>query len=115
MNQKINLDGYEDSYWAGSAIDRKSTSGCCFSMGSVMISWLSRKQFRVGLSTTKVEYVVACSTSCEAVRMRKVLSDLLDLYMLRLVMKHRVLRQLHTTLVVAIYTSSIQLKIKQIR
>ena len=31
-NQKINLEGYVDSYWAGSAIDRKSTSGCCFSM-----------------------------------------------------------------------------------
>ena len=32
-NQKINLEGYVDSDWAGSAIDRKSTSGCCFSMG----------------------------------------------------------------------------------
>ena len=38
-----------------------------------------------------------------------------DLDMLRIVMEHRVLRQLHTTLVVAIYTSSIQLEIKQIR
>ena len=35
-----------------------------------------------------------------------------DLDMLQLVMEHRVLRQLHTTLVVAIYTSSIQLEIK---
>ena len=34
------------------------------------------------------------------------------LNILRLVMKHRVLRKLHTTLVVAIYTSSIQFKIK---
>ena len=25
VNKKINLEGYEDSYWAGSAIDRKST------------------------------------------------------------------------------------------
>ena len=38
-NQKINLEGYVDSYiWAGSAIDRKSTPGCCFSMGSGVIS-----------------------------------------------------------------------------
>ena len=42
-NQKINLEGYFDSYWAGSVIDRKSTLGCCFSMGSVVISWFSRK------------------------------------------------------------------------
>ena len=32
-NQKINLEGYVDSDWEGSAIDRKSTLGCCFSMG----------------------------------------------------------------------------------
>ena len=37
---------------------------------------------------------------------------ILDLDMLRLVMEHQVLQQLHTTLVVAIYTSSIQLEIK---
>ena len=42
-NQKINLEGYVDLDWAGSAIDRKSTSGCCFSMGSCVISWFSRK------------------------------------------------------------------------
>ena len=39
---------------------------------------------------------------------------ILDLDMLQLVMEHRVLQQLHKTLVVAIYTSSIQLEIKQI-
>ena len=32
-NQKINLEGYFHSNWAGSAIDRKSSSGCCFNMG----------------------------------------------------------------------------------
>ena len=37
-NQKVKLEGYVDSDWAGSAIDRKSTSGCCFSMGSGVIS-----------------------------------------------------------------------------
>ena len=26
VNQNINLEGYEDSYWVGSSIDRKSTS-----------------------------------------------------------------------------------------
>ena len=43
VNQKINLEGYVDSDWAGNAIDRKSNSGCCFSMGSGVISWFSRK------------------------------------------------------------------------
>ena len=43
VNQKINLEGYADSDWAGSSIDRKSTSGCCFSMGSCAIYLFSRK------------------------------------------------------------------------
>ena len=37
-DQNINLEGYVDSYLVDSAIDRKSTSGCCFSMGSSVIS-----------------------------------------------------------------------------
>ena len=78
-NQKINLEGYVDSYWAGSAIDRKRTLGCCFSMGSGVISWFSRKQSYVALSTVEVEYVAACLASCEAVWLRNLLSDLFDL------------------------------------
>ena len=62
-NQKINIEGYVDSEWVGSAIDRKSTSECCFSMGLGIISWFSRKQSCVALSTAEAEYVAACSAS----------------------------------------------------
>ena len=75
-NQKTNLHGYVDSDWVGCAIDRKSTSRCCFSMGSGVISWFSRKQYRVALSIAKAEYVATCSASCEALWLRKLLSDL---------------------------------------
>ena len=68
-----------DLDWAGSAIDRKITSGCCFSMGSCVISLFSKKQSCTALSKTEVEYVTACSTSCEVVWLRKLLSDLFDL------------------------------------
>ena len=81
MNQKINLKGCVDSYQVGSAIDRKSTSGCCFSMGLGVISCFSRKQSYMALSTAEAEYVAACSTSCEVVWLRKLLSDLFDLQM----------------------------------
>ena len=70
VNQKINLEGYEDLYWAGSAIDRKSTLGCCFSMGSGMISWLSRKQSCVALSIAEADYVTSCLASCKVVWLR---------------------------------------------
>ena len=79
VNQKINLEGYFDLDWAGSAIDRKGTSGCCFNMGSGMISWFSRNQSCVALSTGEAEYVTACSASCEAIWLRKLLSNLFDL------------------------------------
>ena len=78
-NKKINLEVYVDSYWADSAIDRKSTLGCCFSMGSSVISWFSGKKSYVALSIAEAEYVTACSASCDAVWLRKLLSDIFDL------------------------------------
>ena len=78
-DQKINLEGYVDSNWAGSSIDRKSTSRCCFSMGLGVISSFSRKKSSMAVSTVKVEYVIACSASYEVVWLRKLLYDLFHL------------------------------------
>jgi hypothetical protein len=47
------LSGYTDVDWVGSIADRKRTSGCCFSLGSAMISWQSRKQSSIALSTAE--------------------------------------------------------------
>jgi hypothetical protein len=75
------LSGYTDSDWAGGVSDRKSTSGCCFSLGSVMISWKSRKQSNIALSTTKAEYIVACSANYKAIWLHKLLTGLFNLEM----------------------------------
>ena len=48
-------------------------------MGLGVISWFSRKQSYVALTIAEVEYVAACSASCEAVWLRKLLSGLIDL------------------------------------
>ena len=53
VNQNINLEGYVDSDLKGSAIDRKSTLRCCFSMRSGVISLFSRKQSYMALSIAK--------------------------------------------------------------
>ena len=50
-NGKIKLHGFTDSYWEGSAKDKKSTSRCCFSLGSSMISWFNREHTSTVLST----------------------------------------------------------------
>jgi hypothetical protein len=49
------LYGYTDSDWARSASDRKSTLGCCFSLGSNVTSWQSKKQSSIALSTVEAE------------------------------------------------------------
>ena len=68
-----------DSDWAGSAIDRKSTLRCCFSMGSGAIPWFSRKKSCMELSIVEAEYVTTCLASCEVVWLRKLLPELFDL------------------------------------
>ena len=60
-NHKINLEGYVDSDWARSSIDRKRTLGCFFSMGSGVISWFSRKQSCMALRTAEEKYVATFS------------------------------------------------------
>ena len=59
-NQKINLEGYVDSDWAGIAIDRKSTSGCYFSMGLSLISWFGRMESCMALSIAEGKDVATC-------------------------------------------------------
>ena len=44
-----------------------------------MISWFSRKQSNVALSITEAEYIAACTASCEAIWLRKLLSGLFNL------------------------------------
>jgi hypothetical protein len=72
------LEGYADADWAGSAMDGKRTSGSCFTLGSTMVSWCSRKQISVTLSTAKAEYIALSMAVFEAVWLRKILTGLFD-------------------------------------
>jgi hypothetical protein len=74
----VRLAGYTDSDWAGSVSDRKSTSGCCFGLGLAAVSWFSRKQKSVALSSSEEEYMAASLASCEAVWLRKMLFSLFE-------------------------------------
>eukprot|EP00253_Pinus_taeda_P007274 PITA_07274 len=75
-SESFMLTGYNDNDWARSVDDRKSTSGYVFHMGSGAISWASKKQPVVSLSTTEAEYVAATASNIQAVWLRRVLRDL---------------------------------------
>jgi hypothetical protein len=55
----FDLIGYSDSDYAGCKVDRKSTSGTCQFLGRSLVSWSSKKQTSVALSTAEAEYVAA--------------------------------------------------------
>ena len=54
---QFELIGYSDSDYAGCKVDRKSTSGSCQFLGRSLVSWSSKKQNSVALSTTEAEYI----------------------------------------------------------
>ena len=71
----VDLVGFTNSYWASSASDRKSTSGC-FRLGSTVVSWFSRKQKFVALSFAEAKYMADSQASCEALWLQKLLVNL---------------------------------------
>ncbi|XP_058775150.1 secreted RxLR effector protein 161-like [Vicia villosa] len=69
------LTGYCGVDWAGSTDDRKSTSRECFFLGSNLISWFSKKQNYVSLSTAKAEYIAAGSSCSQLVWMKQLMTE----------------------------------------
>ena len=72
----MKLCGFMDADWAGCPTDRKSTSGGIFSIWSTVVSWYSKKQRSVALTSAEAEYMVASLAACEAIWMRKILVGL---------------------------------------
>ncbi|GJV44591.1 hypothetical protein Tco_1429127 [Tanacetum coccineum] len=61
-DSSFDLEAFSDSDYAGTSLDRKSTTGGCQFLGRRLISWQCKKQTIVANSTTKAEYVAA--TNC---------------------------------------------------
>ncbi|KAJ8766885.1 hypothetical protein K2173_009229 [Erythroxylum novogranatense] len=67
---------YTDNDYAGDLEDRKSTSGYVFLLSSGAVSWSSKNQPVVSLSTTEAELIAAASCACQAVWLKLVLKKL---------------------------------------
>eukprot|EP00253_Pinus_taeda_P031373 PITA_31373 len=76
VEEGVKLQGFTDADWARSPLDRKSTSGGIFNLGSAAVSWYSKKQRLVALSSAEAEYMAASQATCEAIWMRKILVGL---------------------------------------
>ncbi|XP_070004970.1 secreted RxLR effector protein 161-like [Nicotiana sylvestris] len=71
----FNLIGYGDADYAGYLVNRKSTSGMAHFLGSCLISWGTRKQNSVALSTTEAEYVAVASCYAQLLWIKQQLED----------------------------------------
>jgi hypothetical protein len=71
----FDLIGYSDVDWAGCKINRKSTSGICQFLGRSLVSWASKKQNSVALSTAEAEYIAADHCCTQLLWMRQTLRD----------------------------------------
>jgi hypothetical protein len=71
----FDLIGYSDFDYARCKVDRKSTSETCQFIGRSLVSWSSKKQTSVALSTAEAKYVVAGQCCAQLLWMRQTLRD----------------------------------------
>jgi len=67
---------YSDSNWTSDTVDRHSITGYISYFGSVPISWSSRKQPMIALSTMEAEYMALAKATCKAIWLKKLSSEL---------------------------------------
>jgi len=75
-NTPFQLEGWCDADFGGDIKDRKSTSGYIFKLGGSCISWSSKKQPTVALSSTEAEYLATTQAAKEAIWLHRLLSQL---------------------------------------
>jgi hypothetical protein len=71
----FDLVGYSDSDWASDKVDRKSTSKACQFIGQSLVSWPSKKQNSISLSTAEAEYISVASCCTQLLWMKQTLKD----------------------------------------
>ena len=71
----VHLHGYVDSDFAGDVDSQKSTIGYVFTLKSGTLSWVSRLQKVVALSTTEAEYVAAIETCSKLIWLKAFMKE----------------------------------------
>jgi len=75
-NNPLHLRAFCDFDWAGCLITRRSTTGYCVFLRNSLISWRTKRQKIVSLSSAEAEYRAMVGTCCELTWLRYLLTDL---------------------------------------
>ena len=67
---QLDLYAFTDVDWVGCVDDIKSTSGATFFLGGCLVSWSSKKQSTMSLSTTEAEYIAAATCCTQVIWMK---------------------------------------------
>ncbi|KAL3507064.1 hypothetical protein ACH5RR_032446 [Cinchona calisaya] len=70
------IECFSDADWAGSKIDRRSTTGYCVFVGGNLVSWKSKKQNVVSRSSAESEYRAMAQSTCELIWIHQLLSEI---------------------------------------
>ena len=75
-NGHLNIDGYTDADWAGDATNRKSTSGYFTFVGGNLVTWRSKRQKVVALSSAEAEFRGMARGMCELLWLKRLMADI---------------------------------------
>ena len=70
------IHGYSDADWAGDPDSRRSTTGYTYILAGGAVTWSSKKQPTVALSTTEAEYMALTQAAKEGIWIKRLLSEL---------------------------------------
>jgi hypothetical protein len=73
---QLDLYAFTNVDWAGCVDDKKSTSGATFFLGGCLVSWSSKKQSTMSLSTAEAEYIAAATCCTQVIWMKQMLEDI---------------------------------------
>ncbi|KAL9413003.1 hypothetical protein AB3S75_041635 [Citrus x aurantiifolia] len=75
-NNHLRVNGYTNANWAGNTIGRRSTSGYFIFVGGNLITWRSKKQKVMALSSAKAEFRGMAKGLCELLWLRRLLTEI---------------------------------------